>query len=67
MPQNVAFMPYMTKVGAGYIIAAPRRASATLIIWIRSSDPLPSRMSMPLGTPILAAISARSFAPVGSG
>ena len=51
----------MTNVGPGYIITAPGLASASVTIWMRSSEPLPSRTSMPGGTPILRAISARSL------
>ena len=67
MPASTASMPYMTKVGAGYIITAPGRASAKLTIWIRSSEPLPSSSSMPSGTCILRASSSRSLRPEGSG
>src|SRR5438552_1129506 len=65
--ENVAFMPYITKVGEGYISAAPGRASASVRIWIRSSEPLPSSSSMPVGTRILRLMSSRSARGFGSG
>ncbi|MNC89501.1 hypothetical protein D3C83_54460 [compost metagenome] len=67
MPESTASIAYMTKVGAGNIIAAPGRAQAKVTIWIRSSEPLPSRISIPAGTRIFCASSARSLLPVGSG
>ena len=67
MPLNALFMPYMTKVGLGYIIVVPGRASASVIIWMSSSEPLPSRSSIPAGTFIFLASSSRSLPPLGSG
>ncbi len=67
MPEKVAFMPYITKVGAGYIITAPGRASAKVTIWIRSSEPLPSSSPMPSGTRMTRASSSRRRRPEGSG
>ena len=57
----------MTKVGDGYIITAPGRASAVIRIWISSSEPLPSRTSMPAGTSMRRAIASRSFCGLGAG
>ena len=67
MREKLAFMPYMTKVGDGNISAAPGRASASVRTWIRSSEPLPSRSSIPAGTRILRLISSRSARGLGSG
>jgi hypothetical protein len=67
MPLKVAPIAYMTKVGAGYISAAPGRASAVISIWISSSEPLPSSTSMPAGTLMRRAIASRSFCGLGVG
>ncbi len=67
MPLKVAPIAYMTKVGTGNIIAAPGRASAVISIWISSSEPLPSKISMPRGTPMRRAIASRSFCGLGVG
>jgi len=67
MREKVAFMLYITKVGAGYMSAAPGRARARVRTWIRSSEPLPSSTSIPAGTRILRLISSRSARGFGSG
>ena len=67
IPHSAAFMPYMTKLGAGYIIVVPGRATASVMIWSRSSEPFPSSSSMPAGRFIRRASSSRTRRPVGSG
>ncbi len=67
MPLKVAPIAYMTKVGDGYIIAAPGRASAVMRIWISSSEPLPRRTSMPAGTFMRREMASRSLRGLGVG
>ena len=64
---NAALMPYMTKVGAGYMSDAPGRASARAMIWISSSEPLPRSTSMPAGTFIRRRMSSHRPRGFGSG
>ena len=42
IPAYNAFMEYMTNDGSGASMTAPGRASAEVMIWISSSEPLPS-------------------------
>ena len=67
IPLNVAPIEYITKVGEGYIIVAPGRASAVISIWISSSEPLPSSTSIPAGTFMRRAMTSRSFCGLGAG
>ena len=41
MPEKIAFMRYISNDGSGAIMTAPGRASAIVMSWISSSEPLP--------------------------
>jgi len=67
MPLKRALTPYMTKLGDGYITAAPGRASAVIMICSSSSEPLPSKSFMPAGTAMRCASASSSFCGLGVG
>ena len=60
-------MANMANEGAGAITTAPSRATAAVMYWMHSSEPLPSSTSQAAGTCMTSLINARSFVAVGTG